>query len=116
MCLQLQNSDILRSLDLKLELLPQDQKKTREMIEEFSPLLPDSPAVTNAVVMDISLEDDAKPAKQPTYRMNPQIGDILRSEIDYMLENKMIELSNSDWSYPCLPVPKPKSSYRIYGR
>jgi len=35
----------------------------------------------------------------------------MESEIKYMLEHDMTELSNSKWSSPCILVPKPNGSY-----
>ena len=37
----------------------------------------------------------------------------MQKEVDYMLENDIIERSHSDWSSPCILVPKPDKSFRF---
>ena len=37
----------------------------------------------------------------------------MRKEIQYMLENDIIEPSNSEWISPCILVPKPGGTYRV---
>ena len=37
----------------------------------------------------------------------------LKKEINYMLDNNIIEPSCSEWSSPCILVPKPDGSYRV---
>lgn len=37
----------------------------------------------------------------------------VKEEIKYLLENDLIEPSNSSWSSPCILVPKPDGSYRM---
>ena len=38
---------------------------------------------------------------------------ILKEEIQYLLENDFIEPSKSEWSSPCILVPKPDGSFRM---
>ena len=45
---------------------------------------------------------DATPIKQHPYGVNPQKREIMRREVEYMLENGLIE----PWSSPCVLVPK----------
>ena len=37
----------------------------------------------------------------------------LREEIQYLLDNDFIELSQSDWNSPCILVPKPDGTFRM---
>ena len=56
---------------------------------------------------------NASPCKQHPYRVNPQKLLHLQKEIEYMLENELIEPSDSEWSSPCILVPKPDGSFRF---
>ena len=38
----------------------------------------------------------------------------LKEEIQYLLNNYFIELSQREWSSPCILVPKPDGTYRMY--
>lgn len=37
----------------------------------------------------------------------------MRTEVQYMLDNQLIKPSQSDWSSPCILVPKPDGSVRF---
>ena len=43
--------------------------------------------------------------------MNPTKQKYLKEEIQYLLDNDFIEPSQSEWSSPCILVPKPDGSY-----
>ena len=45
--------------------------------------------------------------QQHPYRMNPIKQQIIRDEVQYMLDYDFIEPSQSEWSSPCIIVPKP---------
>ena len=51
--------------------------------------------------------------KQHPYRMNPVKQQILREEVQYLLDNDFIEPSQSEWSSPCILVPKPDDTFRM---
>ena len=51
--------------------------------------------------------------KQHPYRMNLVKQQILREEVQYLLDNDFIEPSQSEWSSPCILVPKPDGTFRM---
>jgi hypothetical protein len=72
----------------------------------------DVPKKTTAACHDV-IVGDAVPIKQHPYRLNLLKLEYLRSEVKYMLDNDIIEKSKSDWSSPCILVPKPDGTYRL---
>ena len=112
-CSKLQNSDILKDLDKKLSHLDQTQRNELKMlILEYEHLFPDIPTRTDQIYHDVDIEG-SKPVKQHPYRMNPMKLQYLREEVQYLLDNDFIEPSQSDWSSPCILVPKPDGTFRM---
>ena len=112
-CSKLQNSDILKDLDKKLSHLDQTQRDELKMlILEYEHLFPDIPTRTDEIYHDVDIEG-SKPIKQHPYRMNPMKSQYLREEVQYLLDNDFIEPSQSDWSSPCILVPKPDGTCRM---
>jgi len=56
---------------------------------------------------------DATSCKQHPYQINPLKLQVIQKEIDYMLENGIIEHSNSDWSSPCVLYGISESSMQL---
>ena len=109
----LNNSDILNNLDEKLEHLGLYQREELKcLIKDFKELFPDVPSQTTLIEHDVDV-GEAQPIRQHPYRVNPEKRQILRDEIKFLLENDIIEPSNSNWSSPCILVPKPDGSYRM---
>ena len=75
-------------------------------------MFPGGPTRTNKIVHDVDV-GDAKPIKQLPYRSNSVKQQILKEEIQHLLENDFIEPSKSEWSSPCILVSKPKGSFRM---
>ena len=112
-CSKLQNSDILKDLDKKLSHLDQTQRgELKILILEYEHLFPDIPTRTDQIYHDVDIEC-SKPIKQHPYRMNPMKLQYLREEVQYLLDNDFIEPSQSDWSSPCILVPKPDGTFRM---
>ena len=108
---KLENSDILRNLNNKLSHLePSQQEERKQLIHEYEHLFPDIP--TDKIYHDVIVED-SKPIKQHPYRMNPLKQKYLQDEVKYLLENDFIEPSQSNYSSPCILVPKSNESYRM---
>ena len=109
---RLRNSDVLVSLDKKLSYLSTEERNdVAELVQEFAHLFLDTPKRTKLVMHAVDV-GNASPCKQHLYRVNPQKLLHLQKKIEYMLKNKLIEPSNSEWSSPCIFVPKPDGSFR----
>ena len=107
------NSDILRNLNNKLSHLePSQQEELKQLIHEYEHLFPDIPTRTNKIYHDVIVED-SKPIKQHPYRMNPLKHKYLQDEVKYLLENEFSEPSQSNYSSPCILVPKSNGTYRM---
>ena len=110
---KLENSDILRNLNNKLSHLePSQQEELKQLIHEYKHLFPDIPTTTDKIYHDVIVED-SKPIKQHPYRMNPLKQKYLQDEVKYLLENVFIEPSQSNYSSPCILVPKSNGTYRM---
>ena len=104
--IKLQNSQILNDLGTKLSHLPLVQRKElAEVITQYREVFPDVPSKTNLIEHDVDVGDSA-PIKQHPYRVSPMKKELLDKEVQYMLKNDIIEESQSNWSSPCILVPK----------
>ena len=104
--IKLQNSQILNDLGTKLSHLPLVQKKElTEVITQYREVFPDVPSKTNLIEHDVDVGDSA-PIKQHPYRVSPMKKELLDKEVQYMLKNDITEESQSNWSSPCILVPK----------
>ena len=111
---RLKNSDILKKFQAgKLSHLEAvKQEEIMQLVFQFVNLFPDTPSRTDQVVHDVDV-GETTPIKQHPYRVNPLKLKIIREEVAYMLDNDLIEISNSEWSSPCVLVPKPDGTYRF---
>ena len=110
---KLENSDILRNLNSKLSHLePSQQEELKQLIHEYEHLFPDIPTRTDKIYHDVIVED-SKPINQHPYRIYPLKQKYLQDEVKYLLENDFIEPSQSNYSSPCILVPKSNGTYRM---
>ena len=109
----LKNSDVLNNLDTKLShLTALQQEDIKNLLQKYEHLFNDIPMQTNMLCHDVDVGDSSA-VKQHPYRLNPEKQKYLQDEVKYLLDNDFIEPSNSDWSSPCILVPKPDGSYRM---
>ena len=110
---KLSNSQVLQNIDCKLDHLSEEQKQNvKQLLLKYKALFSDKPGKTSLAVHDVDV-GNAKPIKQHPYRLNPSKLSQVREEIKYMLENDIIEPSNSCWSSPIVLIPKPDGSQRF---
>ena len=111
--IKLQNSQILNDLGTKLSHLPSVQRKElAEVITQYREVFPDVPSKTNLIEHDVDVGDSA-PIKRHPYRVSPMKKELLDKEVQYMLKNDIIEESQSNWSSPCILVPKHDGGFRF---
>ena len=111
--IKLQNSQILNDSGTKLSHLPLVQRKElAEVITQYREVFPDVPSKTNLIEHDVDVGDSA-PIKQHPYRVSPMKKELLDKEVQYMLKNDIIEESQSNWSSPCILVPKHDGGFRF---
>ena len=111
--IKIQNSQILNDLGTKLSHLPSVQRKElAEVITQYREVFPDVPSKTNLIEHDVDVGDSA-PIKQHPYRVSPMKKELLDKEVQYMLKNDIIEESQSNWSSPCILVPKHDGGFRF---
>ena len=82
------------------------------MLNEFINVFPDVPTQTTVTLHDVEV-GDTHPIKQHPYHINPLKLEVMKKEVEYMLANSIIEPSRSQWSSPCVLVPKGDGSYRF---
>ena len=100
------NSEILNNLKGKLDhLSAEEQVQIKQLLLEFQKVLCDVPSITTCSYHDVDVWDTA-PVKQHPYQINPIKLEQMRKEVDYMLQNNIIEPVSSDWSSPRVLVPK----------
>ena len=111
---KLANSDILANLDDKLSHLePWQQSQLKDLISQYRDLFPDVPRITTVTEHDVDV-GQARPIKQHPYRLGLDKAKLLKGEIDYMLENNIIQASSLEWSTPTILIPKPGTdNYRV---
>ena len=111
--LKLKNSEVLANLPETLSHLPgAERAQVMDLIHEYEHLFSDVPGRTSVVMHDVDV-GDSPPVKQHPYRANPLKRDVLRKEVQYMLEHDLIEPCTGGWSSPCVLVPKQDGSLRF---
>ncbi len=110
---RLSNSMILKNLQCKLDhLSSEEQADMKQLLLKFHKVFGDVPSVTTCSYHDVDVGRVA-PIRQHPYRINPIKLEQMRKEVDYMLQHYIIEPSDSDWSSPCVLVPKSDGTFRF---
>ena len=111
--LKLKNSVILNNLEKKLNHLSiPEREDLKKLMREYPGLFSDVPRKTTMIQHDIELNWEA-PVKQYSYRLNLRKEALMREEIKCMMENGIIEPSDSAWASPWVLVGKEDGSVRF---
>ena len=89
------NSDILENLgDHSPHLGAAELDEIRCLLHEFLEVISDTPGLTNVIEHDVELIDE-RPIKQYPYHLNPLKAEVVKKEINYMLNNNLFVKSKS---------------------
>lgn len=89
------------------------QKQLQQLLEDKFSLMGNELGCTSVGEHEIELLPNTTPIKQRWYPVSPPKQKIIDEELNYMLENEIIEPSNSAWSSPVCLVPKKDGTYRF---
>lgn len=94
------------------KMLTEDQKNRLEQLtNKYFQIMGDKLGRTNLVEHKIII--DSQPIKNRYYPVSPAIQAQIDIELQDMLKNDIIEVSESAWSSPILLVPKPNNKWRF---
>ncbi|GFV50113.1 retrovirus-related Pol polyprotein from transposon 17.6 [Trichonephila clavipes] len=96
-------SKILSDVQLNSKLSQIQPGQLKELLYEYSNLFSNIPGCTDLAEHDIELESERAIVAKP-YRMSPRQIEILKSEVNKMLELKIIEPGESDFTSPLILV------------
>lgn len=82
------------------------------LINKHPMLFSDTPSRTTAIEHDIAVSSSI-PIRQHPYRVNAAKRAAMKSEVQYLLDNKLARPCSSPWSSPCLLVPKSDGTPRF---
>ena len=94
------NINVVKSYDS-----PNIKDNVNKLLDKFSEIFSEECSLTNVLSHEIKLLDDT-PVKKLPYSVPLAFRDKFKNELDKMLKNGIIEPSNSDYSSPCIIVPK----------
>ena len=123
-CQQKSNDlELLQFLNQELEETPRkpsdltktQQQQLNELLYEYSDVIAndkDPPGRTNLITHPI-VTDNTLPIKQRPYRLSPVEHDFVAKELDHMLEQEIIQPSQSPWASPIVLVKKKNGKMRF---
>ena len=107
------NSEIFNHLSDYLQYLNVEEREAIiDLICDFQDIFKDVPGRTTLLEHDVDI-GGAKPIKQCPYRLNPRKEEIVNREVQYMLDNDLVEPSSSPWSSPVVLVKKEDGQDRL---
>jgi len=102
------------SMEDTLSTLSSEQRTELEhLLAEFDDVFSDTPGKTNLGVHHIELIPNTLPIRCTPYRLHPEKREVLRKELDSLLELGIIEESDSPWASPIVLVPKSDGTLRL---
>src|SRR5678815_3236446 len=79
----------------------------RDRLCKFQNVFSDKPGKTTLVSHDVKLMEGVRPMRQSPYPLHPERLKLVNKEIEELLQEGIIEESESPWAAPIVLVPKP---------
>ncbi|XP_038059124.1 uncharacterized protein LOC119730344 [Patiria miniata] len=108
----LKASETVADVTLSGDLSKEQTHEVRRLLGNFSDIMTDLPSETTVGVHDIKLSTDERIHQKP-YPLPHNMRDTVADEIKQMMELKVIEPSDSPYSFPIVIVKKPDGSNRF---
>ena len=94
------------------QLQPTEKEKLEKVLQEYSDIFCDKPGLTTKIEHRIKVTSQ-QTIRLPPYRVPHAYRDAVKSELEEMLANDIIEESKSEWSSPMVIVGKRNGTIRI---
>ena len=108
------NSELISSLDKYLEHLIKEQcQQLKKLLLKYVGVCADTPGKCDIILHDIQLLPNTSPIRQPYYRIVGEKLQLMKKEVQYLLEHGLASPSCSPWASPCILVPKPNGQVRM---
>lgn len=92
-------------------LAPGERKRLDDLVDEAFHEMGDKIGCTHLV--EHIIQTNSPPIKQRYYPISPAMQKIVNEELDFMLENDIVEPSSSPWSSPIVMVQKKNGKWRF---
>ena len=108
-----------KTLNINANLTPDQETKLIQLLRKYQEAFawdyPDMKGIDPQLCTHrIYIEKDARPVRQPQRRLNPHLKDVVKDEIQKLLDvNFIYPISDSKWVSPLVVVPKKNGKWRI---
>lgn len=106
---------VLASIDIDQQLSSPQRDKIVSLVTEFAECFSTSSKVRRTPVAKhcIIVEEPVRPVRQHPYRVAPKEREAIRSQVQEMLKDDVIQPSNSPWASPVVLVKKKDNTLRF---
>jgi len=108
-----------KTLNINANLTPEQETKLIHLLRKYQQAFawdyPDMKGIDPQLCTHhIYIEKDARPIRQPQRRLNPHLKDVVKAELQKLLDvNFIYPISDSKWVSPLVVVPKKNGKWRI---
>ncbi|UYV74412.1 K02A2.6-like [Cordylochernes scorpioides] len=104
--------DKVTEIQINEDLTLSQKNELRQVLSKYSDLFSSKLGKTNLAKHRIDTEN-AKPIKHKPYRVSPKERDIIKEQIQDMLQEGVIRASSSPWAFPVILVRKRDGNWRF---